>query len=127
MKLNPAVTSSRRKVRKAYFTADAATRAKMMSSRLSKELREKYNVKTMPIRKNDVVEVVRGGHKITGKVLEVRRSDYKIIVDGANQKPKSDDAKPVPYPIHPSNCVIKELYLNGSRHRMIARKAAKKA
>jgi len=127
MKFNPAVTSSRRKVRKAYFTADSATRAKMMSSRLSKELREKYNVKTMPIRKNDVVEIVRGGHKLKGKVLEVRRADYRIIVEGANQKPKNEDAKPVPYPVHPSNCVITELYLNGSRHRMIARKAPKKA
>lgn len=38
------VSSSRRKSRKAHFTAPSHIRRKIMSSPLSKELREKYNV-----------------------------------------------------------------------------------
>ncbi|ESU44572.1 LSU ribosomal protein L24P [Giardia duodenalis] len=127
MKLNSAVTASRRKCRKAYFTANAETRAKMMSSRLSKELRAEHKIKTMPIRRGDIVEIFTGGHKGTGKVVEVRRRDYKICVEGINQKARNPEAKPVPYPIHPSNCIIKELYMNGSRHRAIKRRQERNA
>lgn len=39
------VTSSRRKCRKAHFTADSALRRKIMSAPLSKELRAKFDVR----------------------------------------------------------------------------------
>jgi hypothetical protein len=38
------VSSSRRKARKAHFSAPSSVRRKIMSSALSKELRAKYNV-----------------------------------------------------------------------------------
>mgnify|MGYP002402959791 CR=1 FL=1 len=47
----PAVSSSRRKCRKAHFTSDSTSRRKLMSASLSKELRERYNVRSVPIRK----------------------------------------------------------------------------
>ncbi|KAJ8281511.1 hypothetical protein COCON_G00040300 [Conger conger] len=56
MKLNPFVTSSRRKNRKRHFNAPSHIRRKIMSSPLSKELRQKYNVRSMPIRKDDEVQ-----------------------------------------------------------------------
>uniref|UniRef100_A0A1I8JMZ7 KOW domain-containing protein n=1 Tax=Macrostomum lignano TaxID=282301 RepID=A0A1I8JMZ7_9PLAT len=51
-----------------------------MSAPLSKELRSKYNVRSMPIRKDDEVQLVRGHHKgsQTGKVVAVYRSKYVI-------------------------------------------------
>ena len=55
-----AVTSSRRKCRKAHFTAHSNLRRKLMSCPLSKDLKKKYNVRSMPIRKEDEVMVVRG-------------------------------------------------------------------
>jgi hypothetical protein len=58
MKLNKFVTASRRKNRKRHFTAPSHVRRRLMSSPLSKELRQKYNVKTMPIRKDDEVQVI---------------------------------------------------------------------
>lgn len=58
MKLNPFVTSSRRKNRKRHFNAPSHIRRKIMSSPLSKELRQKYNVRSMPIRKDDEVQVL---------------------------------------------------------------------
>jgi uncharacterized protein YqjF (DUF2071 family) len=39
------VSSSRRKQRKAYFSAPSDVRRKLMSAPLSKELREKHNVR----------------------------------------------------------------------------------
>merc|ERR1711890_154114 len=53
MKLNKNVTSSRRKQRKRQFTAPSHIRRKLMSAPLSKDLRQKYGVRSMPIRKDD--------------------------------------------------------------------------
>lgn len=57
MKFNKYVTSDRSKNRKRHFTAPSHIRRKLMSAPLSKELRQKYNVKRMPIRKDDEVQV----------------------------------------------------------------------
>lgn len=57
MKFNRLVSSSRRKSRKRHFTAPSHIRRRLMSAPLSKELRQKYNVKSMPIRKDDEVQV----------------------------------------------------------------------
>lgn len=59
MKYNKLVTSSRRKNRKRHFSAPSHIRRVLMSSPLSKELRQKFNVKSMPIRKDDEVQVNR--------------------------------------------------------------------
>jgi hypothetical protein len=57
MKFNPFVTSDRSKSRKRHFNAPSHIHRKIMSSPLSKELRQKYNVRSMPIRKDDEVQV----------------------------------------------------------------------
>lgn len=57
MKVNRNVSSSRRKNRCRHFSAPSHIRRKLMSSPLSKELRQKYNVRSMPIRKDDEVQV----------------------------------------------------------------------
>lgn len=58
MKFNQHVTSDRSKNRKRHFTAPSHIRRKLMSAPLSKELRQKYNVRRMPIRKDDEVQVI---------------------------------------------------------------------
>ena len=60
MEFNPFVTSDRSKNQKRHFNAPSHIRRKIMSSPLSKELRQKYNIRSMPIRKDDEVQVVRG-------------------------------------------------------------------
>lgn len=57
MKFNPFVTSDRSKNRKRHFNAPSHVRRKVMSSPLSKELRPKYTVRSVPIRKDDEVQV----------------------------------------------------------------------
>ena len=45
MKFSPNVSSSRRKSRKAHFTAPSSVRRIIMSAALSSELRNKYHVR----------------------------------------------------------------------------------
>ena len=63
MKYSATVSSSRRKCRKAHFTASSTERRTIMSAPLSKDLVAKYNVRSMPVRKDDEVLVVRGTYK----------------------------------------------------------------
>lgn len=55
MKFSANVSSSRRKARKAYFNAPSHERRIIMSCPLSKDLQAKYNVRSLPIRKDDEV------------------------------------------------------------------------
>jgi len=121
MKFNPRVSSSRRKARKAHFTADSTSRAKIMSAPLSKELRAKYNVRSMPIRKDDEVTVVRGYYKSReGKVMQVYRRKYVVHIERVTTD--KQNGAPVQVGIHPSNVVITRLKLNKDRKAILARK-----
>merc|ERR1712042_377572 len=87
MKFNKNKTSSRRKNRKAYFNAPSHVRRTLMSAPLSKDLRQKYGVRSMPIRKDDEVQIVRGHFKSqqVGKVLQAYRKKYVV------RRPKCED------------------------------------
>lgn len=99
----------------------------MMRSRLCRDLRKEYRVPNMPITRGDTVRVLVGSEKVrvTGKVTEVDRKNYKIYVEGANHKSRKADEKPKQIPIHPSNCIIMELNCIPSRLRAIARRGGK--
>ncbi len=76
------VTSSRRKCRKAHFNAPSHKRRVMMSAPLSKELQQKYKVRSLPIRKDDEVIIKRGrAEKREGKVTGVFRKKWMIHVE----------------------------------------------
>ncbi len=121
-----------------------------MSSALSKELREEHNVRVLPsipiryfarkiiwrqqhlltcfplqvrsipIRKDDEVTVVRGAHKgHQGKVTSVYRLKYVIHVERLTRDKASGQS--VPLGIHPSNVVINKLKLGKDREEILAR------
>ncbi|KKA26638.1 hypothetical protein TD95_002640 [Thielaviopsis punctulata] len=120
MKSSPTVSDSRRKARKAHFTAPSSVRRVIMSAPLSKELREKYNVRSIPIRKDDVVSIVRGSHKgKEGKVTSVYRLKYVIHVERVTRDKVSGQS--VPVGLHPSNVVITSLKLDKDREDILAR------
>ena len=62
------VSSSRRKCRKAHFTAPSHVRYRLMRATLSKNLRKTHNVRSMPVKKNDEVTVVKGNF-LTNRLL----------------------------------------------------------
>jgi large subunit ribosomal protein L26e len=119
------VSSSRRKSRAKHYALHKEARAQVMSAPLSKELRRKYNVRSMPIRKDDEVSIVRGIMKKDGKVTNVSRATYRINVERVNIDKTNGDTKPVA--IHPSNVVITKLYMDPGREKLLAkRKGGKK-
>ncbi|GBC09580.1 hypothetical protein RclHR1_00090014 [Rhizophagus clarus] len=125
MKFSKDVSSSRRKSRKAHFSAPSSVRRKIMSAALSKELRDKYNTRSIPIRKDDEVRIVRGTYKgRDGKVLRVYRKRWVIHIDRISKEKISGNT--VPVGIHPSNVVVTKLKINRDRKNLLDRKNRKK-
>lgn len=53
-----------------------------MSCHLNKELKTKYDVRSIPVRKGDVVKVMRGTHKgREGKIQTVYRKRWAIHIE----------------------------------------------
>jgi len=97
-----------------------------MSSSLSKELRGKYNTRSIPVRKDDEVRIVRGKYKgREGKVTQVYRKKWVIHIDRV-QRDKSNGSS-VPIGVHPSNVVVTSLKLDKDRRAILERKDRKKS
>merc|ERR1712196_759866 len=121
MKYSANVSSSRRKSRKAHFTAPSSVRRKIMSAHLNKDLSSKYHVKSMPIRKDDEVIVVRGSHRgREGKVIQVSRKKYVIHIERVTRE--KSNGSTVNVGIHPSNVTITKLKLDKDRRAILDRK-----
>ena len=115
------VSSQRRKSRKAYFTAPSSVRRVMMSAHLSKDLKDKYSVRAIPIRKGDQVKILRGTQKgREGKVQTVYRRRRCIYIEKiVKEKTNGQQAQ---IPIHPSNCTITSLKLDKDRKAILEKK-----
>jgi len=119
-KINSALHSSRRKSRKAHYDAPSSVRRTIMSAPLSKELREKYNVRSIPIRKDDEVTVVRGSNKgREGKITSVYRLKYIVHIERVVREKSSGQS--VPIGVHPSKVVITKLKLDKDRESILER------
>ena len=82
MKTHQSVSSQRRKSRKAHFSAPSSLRRKIMSSHLSKDLRAKYSVRSVPVRKGDTVKIMRGAFKgREGKIQAVYRKRWALHIE----------------------------------------------
>ena len=85
-----------------------------MNSHLSKELIQKYKIRSIRVRKSDKVKIVRGQFKSkTGSVNRVDIKKNKIYIDGC-EVIKKDGTKAF-YPINPSNIIITELTLDDKK------------
>jgi len=103
-----------RKQRKFLFTAPIHIRRKMMAAHLSKELREKYKRRSLPLRKGDEVEVMRGEFKgKRGKVSRIDLKKYKVYIEGITRRKTTGTE--VQVPIHPSNLRIISLNLDDKK------------
>ncbi|MFS8033645.1 putative ribosomal protein L2, domain 2 [Helianthus anomalus] len=122
MKYNPRVTSSRRKCRKAHFTAPSSVRRVLMSAPLSNDLRTKYNARSIPVRKDDEVQVVRGTYKgREGKVVQVYRRKWVIHIERITRE--KVNGQTVNVGVNPSKVVVTKLKLDKDRKALLERKA----
>ena len=113
-----------RKQRKFLYEAPLHLRRKMISAHLSKELREKYKTRSLPLRKGDEVEIMRGEFKKRkGKVLRIDTKNYKVYIEGITRRRTDGTERLVP--IHPSNLKIINLNLEDKRRVEILERRSK--
>lgn len=100
-----------RKQRKFQANASLHTRRKFLGCNLSKELRAKYNMRTISLKKGDKVKIMRGQFKgQEGNIDRVDIKRTKVYVSIA-QITKKDGSK-VYYPQNPSNLMVMSLNLD---------------
>ena len=102
------------KQRKFLHTAPLHLRRKQISSHLSKALKGKYNSRSLPVRKGDEVEIMRGSFKKRkGKISRVDSKKYKVYIEGVTRKKTDGTERQVPF--HASNLRITNLNLDDKR------------
>ena len=103
-----------KKQRKYIYHAPLHVRHNLVSANLSKELRKKYNKRSIPVRKGDEVEIITGEFKKKiGKIRKVDLKKLKIYIDGISRK--KTDGTDIQVPIHPSNLRIINLNLEDTK------------
>jgi large subunit ribosomal protein L24 len=122
-KFNTSWKSSKqpRKQKKYLRNAPLHVKRKFMSSNLTKELRKKYKKRSLPLRKGDVVKIMRGKFKNKkGKVTAIKLKTQKIEVEGIQVK-KQDGSK-INIPLRPSNLQIVELNFSDKKRNKALKK-----
>ena len=99
----------------------------MMSAPLSKELRTKYGVRSMPVVKEDEVQVVRGHYRgqQVGKIVQCFRKKFRIYIERI-QREKANGAT-ANVGLHPSKVVIVKLKMTRDRKKILDRRAQGRA
>lgn len=107
-------SSQRRKQRKYVHNAPLHIKHKFMAVNLSKDLKQKYSFRSLPVRKSDTVKILTGDNRgKQGKVMKVSLVKMAVFVESAEVK-RADGSK-VLYPIHPSNLQIVKLDLSDKK------------
>ena len=105
-----------RKQRKYQRNAPLNIKHRFLSAMLSKQLKEKYKMRNIPVRKGDTVKLLIGQFKKkTGKVVKVFLKKTKVSIEGIELIKK--DGSKVPYLVHPSNLMITELNLEDKKRQ----------
>jgi len=115
---------SPRKQRRFVRDSPQHTHRSMLRCRLDDLLREEYGLRSLNVKKGDLVRIMRGQFRDTeGKVLGVDYRALRVLVDGASTT--KADGKEARVPLHPSSLMLVKLELNDERKRRIQTKAAK--
>lgn len=110
-----------RKQRKKRFQAPLHRRQKIMSVSLDKKLRKKFNRKSMPVKKGDKVEVLRGDFKgIRSKIKELDLRNLKVTVEDV--KREKTEGTEVHVLLEPSNLKIVDADLSDKKRQKIVKR-----
>ncbi len=111
--------------RKAFYNAPLHLRHKLASAHLSRELRDKLGIRSLPVVVGDRVMIMKGDHKgKTGKVVEVDLKGLWVKVEGITRK-KADGTE-VLVKFRPWNLLILDLNLKDKwRRRIIERRGGR--
>ena len=99
---------------------------------MSKDLKLKYSVRSLPVRKGDTVKMVRGTFKgREGKIITVYRKKWCIHIEKITREKANGTSRLIiisilgqqaQIPIHPSNCVITSLKIDKNRKSILEKK-----
>lgn len=107
-------SKQKRKQVKFRINAPLHIKKKLISANLSKELRKRFNKRSLPLRKGDTVKIMRGKFsKKKGKIESIELRFSKVYVEGI-QETKHDGNK-FNVPIDASNLQIEELNLDDKK------------
>ncbi|MFH1240519.1 MAG: 50S ribosomal protein L24 [Candidatus Diapherotrites archaeon] len=116
-------SSKPRKQRKALYTRTVHKKQNDLAGHLSKELRKELKQRSIPLRKEDKVKIMRGSHKAReGKIIDVNYTKGFVYIEKVIRK-KADGTE-VPVPVRASNVMVVGLYRDDDRR--IKRKTLKK-
>ncbi len=109
--------TNRRKIREAPYHQ----RKKSFSVHLSRELRQKYGVRSLPVRKDDTVLITRGKYSgIQKKISRLSMKKRKVQIEGI--KTTKTDGTEIFHYIEPSNLLLMTLgKIDDKRKKIIER------
>lgn len=115
--------SPRKQRRKVELSPMHAHRT-LLKCRLDEFLQEEYGLRSLPVKKGDLVKIMRGQFRDTeGKVMRVDHKNVRVHLDSATVT--KSDGKEASAPIHPSNLMLVKLELNEERKKLIESKLMK--
>jgi len=112
------------KQRKAFYQMPLHKKHKLLAAHLSKELRNQWKRRSLPVRKGDEVKVMRGKFKgTTGKISKIDLKRLKVYID--NVKRKKVSGEEVHIPIHPSKLLITNPNMDDPKRKEIIERGKK--
>lgn len=110
------------KQNKYRYNAPLHTKQKFVHVHLSKDLKQKFNTRSLMPKKGDKVKIMRGEHK--GKIVKIQKIDLKrskVFLEDISLAKK--DGNKAMIPIDPSNIMLIEYNLDDKwRKQIIERK-----
>jgi large subunit ribosomal protein L24 len=114
-----------RKQRKYRYNAPLHVRHKFISANLAPELRRRFEKRSMPVRKGDEVEVMRGSSVgLRGTVSRIDLKTCRVYVEEI--KVKKVDGSEIMKPLQPSNLRILKLGLDDKMRQKVIDRAEQK-
>jgi len=114
-----------RKQRKYRHKAPLHVRHKFLSANLSPELRKRFRKRSIPLRKGDEIEIMRGSSKgLRGTISRVDLKKCRVYADEI--KVKKVDGSEVMKALEPSNLRITKLSLDDKMRQKVLDRTEKK-
>ncbi len=113
-----------KKQRRRIYKSPLHSRRNMLKCRLDEFLQEEYGIRSMRIKKGDLVRIMRGQFRDTeGKVIAVDYRNIRVHLENATVT--RADGKEAQIPMHPSNLMLVKLELDDDRKRIIEEKVGR--
>ena len=115
-----------KKQRKQVHIAPVHANKNRLKCRLDEFLQEEYGLRSLVVKKGDLVKIMRGQFRDTeGKVTGVDYADTCVFLDNATVT--KSDGKETDIPVHPSNLMLVKLELDEERKKIIDKKVMRVA